>query len=198
VEAAISTSRPRVTGDREREIFLATLDLLGEAGYDKLTLDAVAARAKASKATLYRRWPSKSELVLDALGCLESAAPDLPDTGSLRADLLELGRPTGWLEPARADVLCGLMTALHRDGDLRVALGRRFLDPRNDKMRALLVRARDRGELRPDVDLDLICQVVPAMILYQLSTRTEGGLPPDHLVRLLDQVLLPAVVRRTS
>jgi AcrR family transcriptional regulator len=198
VEAAISTSRPRVTGDREREIFLATLDLLGEAGYDKLTLDAVAARAKASKATLYRRWPSKGELVLDALGCLESTAPDLPDTGSLRADLLELGRATGWLEPARAHVLCGLMTALHRDGDLRDALGRRFLDPRNDTMRALLVRARDRGELRPDVDLDLICQVVPAMILYQLSMRTEGVLPPDHLVRLLDQVLLPAVVRRTS
>src|SRR4051812_36234857 len=80
-------TRPRVEGDREQEILDATLDVLVDVGSDRLTMDAVAAAARASKATLYRRWSSKAVLVIDAL--LSQKAPQsVPDTGNLRDDLL--------------------------------------------------------------------------------------------------------------
>src|SRR6476661_7275970 len=80
-------SRPRVEGDREQEILDATLEVLADVGYDRLTMDAVAARAKASKATLYRRWNDKASLVVDALLVVKHTA-ETPDTGTLRGDLI--------------------------------------------------------------------------------------------------------------
>ena len=79
--------RPRVEGDREQEILDAALEVLGEVGYDRLTMDAVAQRAKASKATLYRRWNSKATLVVDGLA-RQKPLPPVPDTGDLRSDLI--------------------------------------------------------------------------------------------------------------
>src|SRR3978361_1917850 len=81
--------RPRVEGERESQILDATLALLAKVGYDRLTMDAVAAEAKAGKATLYRRWPTKSSLVVDAVLQSKQAlqAPEV-DTGSLREDLI--------------------------------------------------------------------------------------------------------------
>src|ERR1700712_1282335 len=78
---------------RDAEILQAALDVLAETGYDGMTIDMVAARAQAGKATLYRRWPSKAELVLDAVACMKQSDlhPDeLPDTGTLRGDLLSM------------------------------------------------------------------------------------------------------------
>src|SRR6187402_3084695 len=78
---------------RDPAILDAALDVLAEAGYDGMTVDMVAARAKAGKATLYRRWPSKSELVLDALACMKRVETDpekLPNTGTLRGDLIAM------------------------------------------------------------------------------------------------------------
>src|SRR4051812_13391113 len=93
-ETATATkhARPRIEGDREAEILAATLDLLATAGYDRLTMDAVAAAAKASKATLYRRWSTKAELVIDALQRTGDALHVAdPDTGHLRDDLVAVG-----------------------------------------------------------------------------------------------------------
>ena len=190
---ATAPARPRIEGDREQQIYRATLDLLVETGYDKLTLDAVAARARASKATLYRRWSSKCELVVDAVKGLHSTLAEPPDTGTLRGDLHELARCKGLLEPERADVLCGLSTAMYRDGELHDRLSALFMDPRHDHLRGLLERARDRGEVRPDLDLELLSQVIPAMILFQLNFRTPGEMPPDFALHVIDQILLPAV-----
>ena len=81
-------TRPRVAGERELEILEATLEVLAEVGYDLLTMDAVASRAKASKATLYRRWRGKPELVVAAI-MAHKGDTVAPDTGSLRGDLLE-------------------------------------------------------------------------------------------------------------
>lgn len=191
---ASASTRPRVEGSREQEIFRSTLQLLVETGYDKLTLDAVAARAKASKATLYRRWASKTDLVLDAVSCLQVAAPELPDTGTLRGDLVALAECKGLLEPERADVLCGLATAMYRDPELRQQLARRFVDPRENHLRILLQRARDRGQVRPDADLDLLGTVIPALVLFRLHFQSPGELPPDFVLSVIDQVLLPAVL----
>src|SRR3954468_4364669 len=81
---------------RDAEILDAAIDVLAETGYDGMTVDMVAARAKAGKATLYRRWPSKPDLVLDAVACLKRDDLNLaalPDTGSLRGDLVAMIRP---------------------------------------------------------------------------------------------------------
>ena len=75
--AAVAAARPRVEGDREQEILQATLDVLADVGYDRLTMDAVAHAAKASKATLYRRWSTKAALVIDAIARAEG-----PDQGA--------------------------------------------------------------------------------------------------------------------
>src|SRR5215467_12573472 len=85
--AAAAAARPRVEGDREQEILTAALEVLADVGYDRLTMDAVAQRAKASKATLYRRWNSKATLVVEALARTKGV-PVTPDTGALRSDLL--------------------------------------------------------------------------------------------------------------
>ena len=96
--AAITrTLRPRIEGEREAEILDAALELLASSGYDRLTMDAVASAAKASKATLYRRWDTKAELVVDALSRAKGAPQLEPiDTGSLRGDLIGRG-----LQPRR-------------------------------------------------------------------------------------------------
>src|SRR3954452_2336471 len=78
--------RPRLEGARAREVLETALQLLGEVGYDKLTLDEVAARARASKATLYRRWSSKADLVAEAMGAMHGEELR-PDTGNLHDDL---------------------------------------------------------------------------------------------------------------
>src|SRR3954470_22028186 len=80
-------SRPRIEGDREVEILDAAIEVLADVGYDRLTMDAVAQRAKASKATLYRRWTSKAKLVVEALA-QQKNTPEIPDTGDLRSDLV--------------------------------------------------------------------------------------------------------------
>ena len=96
---AAHASRPRVAGDREVEILEAAIDVLRESGYDRLTFDAVATAARASKATLYRRWPHKRDLVIDAVGLfIDCPAEQDPDTGSLRGDLLAQACADGGLD----------------------------------------------------------------------------------------------------
>src|SRR6476619_1461080 len=107
-------SRPRVEGDREQEILDATLEVLADVGYDRLTMDAVATRAKASKATLYRRWNGKVSLVIDALLSVKST-PDLPDTGTLRGDLIASFCGMGGLTDAQSVAnFSSVITAIHR------------------------------------------------------------------------------------
>ena len=82
------TGRPR-DADREDAILAATRALVAEIGYERLTIEAVAARARASKATIYRRWPGKAELVAEALRCRPQATRVMPDTGDLREDVVQ-------------------------------------------------------------------------------------------------------------
>ena len=100
-----AATRPRVEGDREAEILDATLEVLVDVGYDRLTMDAVALRAQASKATLYRRWNTKVRLVIDALLATKQA-PTVPDTGSLRGDLIELFCGIGGVDRRRGGRHC--------------------------------------------------------------------------------------------
>ena len=119
-------TRPRVEGPREAEIFSATMEVLADVGYDRLTMDAVAQRAKASKATLYRRWNGKVSLVIDALHHHhQHQTPAVPvDTGSLRGDLIESYCGSGGL----TGVAVCLADSLREGGVLRRLLIRSEVD----------------------------------------------------------------------
>src|SRR6478609_3280992 len=107
---------------RDPEILAATLDVLAETGYDGMTVDMVAARAKAGKATLYRRWPSKAELVIEAVACLKRNDLDeasIPDTGTLRGDLIAMIRPPSIQDADRKlRVMAGLASMISRSPEL--------------------------------------------------------------------------------
>src|SRR5256885_4422723 len=124
--------RPRVEGGREEEILDATVAVVAELGYDRLTMDAVATAAKASKATLYRRWTTKAELVVDAISRAKGCPmPEDVDTGSLRGDLISMScGEGGFTDEFLMSVIAGLLIVLHRDDELQKAFRERFLAPR--------------------------------------------------------------------
>lgn len=185
--------RPRVEGSREEEILDATVALVAEVGYDRLTMDAVATAAKASKATLYRRWTTKADLVVDAISRAKGCpVPGAIDTGSLRGDLVELSCDAGGFTDALPmSVIAGLLTALQRDGELRQAFHERFLAPRLAAVSAIYDRAIRRGEVGDDVDVELLMQVLPAVMIHHAFIL---GIEPDDafVARVIDHLIIPA------
>ncbi|HEY2305630.1 MAG TPA: TetR/AcrR family transcriptional regulator [Streptosporangiaceae bacterium] len=188
--------------DSSRDLVLrdAALALLAEVGYDRLTLDAVAARARAGKTTIYRRWRNKAELVVDALNSLKGV-PDIPDTGSLRRDLRALAESLTSAESRfGAQVTIGMVSALARDGELRRVFGEKFIAPRMAGFRTVFERAVARREMPGGHDLDLLARLFPALALQHLVT--SGELPGTQLAcQIMDEVVYPlatAPAARTS
>ena len=125
----MTPTRPRVEGDREDEILEAAVELLLELGYDRLTMDAVAKKAHASKATLYRRWESKPELVIDALSRAKKMPDPKPvDTGTLRGDLLGMFCGDHGMSNERASHVMGaVITAVSTDPEFARLFRERFI-----------------------------------------------------------------------
>lgn len=193
MDAAGVRQRPRVEGGREEEILDATVAVVAELGYDRLTMDAVATAAKASKATLYRRWSTKAELVVDAISRAKGCPmPEDVDTGSLRGDLISMScGDGGFTDELPMSVIAGLLTALHRDDDLQKAFRERFLAPRQAVTNKVYERAVQRGEIAPDVDVDLLSVTLPAVVIHHAYIL--GVEPTDELIlRVIDNVILPA------
>lgn len=180
---------------RDPEILEAAVEVLAETGYEGMTIDMVAARAKAGKATIYRRWPSKADLVLDAVACLKANELDpehLPDTGSLRGDLVSMIRPRTVEEAERKlRVMAGLFSLVSSSPELAEAVRTSIIEPRAAVNRLFLHRAIERGEVPADADVDLLAMVAPAMIAHrQLVERRP--IDADYLMALIDGVVLPA------
>jgi AcrR family transcriptional regulator len=120
-DAAVRAGRP-IDHTRDAAILAATRELICEVGYDRLTVEAVALRAHAGKATLYRRWPSKAALVLDAMRERHDDVAALPDTGELRSDLIEaLSLLATRLAETDCALVGGLMTAMRTDAELEAS-----------------------------------------------------------------------------
>ena len=191
--AAAPTSRPRVSGEREQELLEAAIDVLRDVGYDRLTFDAVAAAARASKATLYRRWPHKSDLVIDALALFIGCPADQdPDTGSLRGDLIAQACAVGGLDDeAVMQTWSALLPVIHREPEMARGIHERFIAPKLMAARAVSENARRRGEVGPDADLDTLVMILPAMSIHEtlLSGKRPG---PDRIADFVDTVVLPA------
>lgn len=189
-----ATSRPRVAGDREEEILEATLALLLEVGYDRLTLDAVAREARASKATLYRRWQGKPALVVDAMVRAKAAPHVEPhDTGSLRGDLMTTFCGShGLSQSDSTSMLAAVVTALQSDPEFAEEFRKAFIEPKVAVTREIYARAVERGEISSDHDLEIIAPALAGILMHRAFVL--GAVPDDATVeRVIDHVILPAV-----
>ena len=187
--------RPRVEGDRELEILDAALEVLADVGYDRLTMDAVATRAKASKATLYRRWNDKASLVVDALVAVKPSPVEPPDTGSLRGDLIASFCGMGGLTDEQGvATFASVLTAISKDETVATAFRRDVLTPKVALTRAIYDRARDRGEIGEHVEIDLLAPALAGIILHRFFILGEHP-TEDAIVRVIDQIILPAATR---
>jgi AcrR family transcriptional regulator len=187
-------TRPRVEGEREQEILGATLEVLAEVGYDLLTMDAVATRAKASKATLYRRWRGKPELVVSAVTYHHTSIATAPDTGTLRGDLLAAYCGNGGIDDPQAQaVLAAVVTAMGRDPEFAEIYRRDFIGPKIATSRSIYERARERGEVHPDVDLAILAPALAGIVLHRAFLLGDP-VTPELVGRVLDEVILPAAL----
>jgi len=182
---------------RECELLAVTLELLQEHGYDRLTLDAVAATARASKATLYRRWPTKAELVLAAfVEGTRHVAVD-PDTGTLRGDLLKLGEAICAHVSTHASTIRAVLVETSRSAELDAMMQEQFLDQRKALMAHVLARAVDRGEIEASAITEDLWDMLPGYLIYR-SVLTGRAPSARTIEELVDNVLLPSLTRHNA
>ena len=192
---APSRGRPR-DARRDEALRAATLAVLAEVGYRALTMDSVAKKANASKATIYRRSDTKLDLVIDSCTDLISRSIPQPDTGSLsgdlRAFLLAFARVLSGPAGKAAQALVG---ELPHEPELAEAFRRGFLRTQRDVLRSVLDRAAARGELAGDAPKALVVELAGAALTHRLMLTGEP-LDAPFVDRLVDQVLMVVLTRR--
>jgi AcrR family transcriptional regulator len=183
-----SLGRPR-DERADRAIVTATLELMAEDGVRDLRMDDVAARARVGKATIYRRYRSKDELVTAAVAALVSEI-EVPDTGSTRVDLLGLmrGAVDVYKGSAEAAAMPSLVDAMSRDAELARAVREGFLAGRRDALRAVLERGVERGDLRAGLDFELALDVLGGPLFYRLLV-TGGPIDRDLAEGVVELIL---------
>jgi len=187
-DTAVRRGRPRSVGVDEA-LLDATLVLAGEVGISGMSMDELAQRAGVSKATIYRRWPSKEALVLDAFA--HAIKPfDSVDTGSLRGDLdVYLGELRHRLQSGlTSDVLPDLISASVRDVGLRRSLDE-WVHHRRQPLLTILGRAVQRGELASDTDIDVLIDAIVGAFMYR-RLLSHAAVDDDFVGRLLRVVAL--------
>ena len=192
--AAPKIGRP-MDATRDTDILDAALDILAEEGYERMTIDMVAARAKAGKATLYRRWPSKTELVIDAVACMKNSTIDygnLPDTGTLRGDLVALIKPMSINDSEKKlKVMAGLVSLIARNPELADVVRQVIVLPRLELNLFIMRRAVERGEVPADTDIHTLASVSTSMVSYR-TLMLQQPVDREFLINIIDAVILPA------
>lgn len=168
----------------------AVLDELAETGYGRLSMEAVARRAGVGKSALYRRWPSKQEMVMAVLSDFSLELAVVSDTGSLRGDLdIVLRALLDWLtHPRFSRILPDLAAEGVRNADVAEAVRAAIGDPRRALGAGVLQRAIDRGELPADTDFEMALDLIAAPVYWRLSVR-RAPVEPGYLDHLADLVL---------
>ena len=183
-----STPDPARRNERSRRAILAAaIALIGELGYERVSIEAIAKRAGVGKQTIYRWWPSKGAVALEALDDSLATVVDFPDTGDLVEDLRTqmkgVTQLLGSTEVGR--VYQGLIAAAQSDPDLSRAHLEQVIEPANVACRARLARAAERGELRPDADRQAMIDLLWGAIYYRLLLHTRP-LEPEQIDAALD------------
>jgi len=189
--ATRSPGRPR-SEKAERSIIDAVLHLVAEHGFDALSVEGVAAEAGVGKGTIYRRWPNKEAMIVDVLASISEELPQTPADQTVRAGLVNLvdtiristqDSPAGRLMPR-------VMASVSQYPEVMAAYRHRVVEPRSQRLRELLVRGKENGELKPDLDIDLAVTLLVGPILYVSMMRSQ----PQHLDHATSQRLVDGVL----
>ncbi|WP_329580085.1 TetR/AcrR family transcriptional regulator [Kitasatospora sp. NBC_01250] len=179
----------------EQAIFEAALEQLTSGGYARLTMEGVAGAAQTGKAALYRRWPSKLELALDALGSTLPPLTDVPDLGSVRAELRQLiGTFQVAMDSPAGSAMRALMAEVDHGGGglLKDFVMARLVGPARRAGLEVLRRGERRGEVRSGAVNEMVADVWPAMLLYRTKFGAES-VDAEFCDHLLEDVLLPLI-----
>ncbi len=185
-------ARSRLTSERERSLYDAVLELLVESGYEALTMDSVAQRAHSSKATIYRQWSGKPGLVAAAIRSMKEHHV-VPDTGTLRGDLLAVAKTIGQVAETNAQLFAAVGHAIRSDPQLAGAMRECMFKPNDEVFGAILERAVERAEIASD---NPAVRYVPGLFLQAIVSRPvlEGrSVDSRHLTDLVDSLILPAL-----
>jgi AcrR family transcriptional regulator len=194
-----AAARPSVVSLRrrgpvlERAILDAALEQLSTVGWNGLTMEGVAAGAQTGKAAVYRRWPSKEDLVAEALRAALPPVGEAPDCGSIREDLYQLGRR---LRDAMLSTPgTALLSVLHEcdssaSGRFQAVIFQGVIQPSTELFRKVVSRGVERGDVRSDATSELVLDVIPAMMMYR--SKVCGSEWPDaYIAELIDQIMVP-------
>ncbi|MFI6054359.1 TetR/AcrR family transcriptional regulator [Streptomyces violascens] len=186
---------PRRRGEElESAILRATLDELAEVGYSALTMERVAVRARTGKAAVYRRWPSRAQLVLDACKLGKISEVDLPDTGGVRGDALVLLRQmAATMSSPLGGIMRGLLGEMTRDPELAELIRERIHTIRPLAVHVILERAVERGEVEPWVLTSRRATVATDLLRNQFLLF---GAPVEDevIVDIVDDIYLPLIL----
>lgn len=182
--------RPR-SADADRVIVEATLEMLADEGYHALSVEAVAARAGVGKATIYRRWPGKRELVVDALAALNAALPDLPPPGPTRARAQVLMEHVCRKDPGSLSgrIMPRMLAYRTSHPELFEAYVRRVIEPRRERMRTVLREGIEHGDVRPGLDVELAALALTSPLVMMAM----GQAVPEGTVERLAEIVWPGI-----
>lgn len=184
--------RPRSEHARQA-ILRAAFELVRDRGFAALTIEGIAARAGVAKTTIYRHWPSKAAVVMDALLTEADPRTPFPDTGSVREDLRRQLHGVVKLlgDPADGAVYVALLAECQHDAALAAAMRDRFIAARRAQAAAVIERGIDRGELREDLNVDVALDAIYGALYYRLLVR-HAPVFTDYVDEIID-LALPSV-----
>lgn len=189
---AACIGRPR---DRSRDTAIekAAIELLGEVGYEHITIEAVALRAHVSKATIYRRWKNKAELMTAAVNHYAFCKSPTINTGSLRGDLIEIiTEKVKAMKSEDGQFIRGLMTAARTDGDLAAVLTSSLAEYASTAHASIFERARARGEITNSAQTEIVLELVPAVISFRIF-MSHQSVNRKFIEHFVDDVIIPTI-----
>jgi AcrR family transcriptional regulator len=193
---ALDRPRRRRGAELEAAIAGAVEAIVLDDGPDGVTMEAVAARAGTSKPVLYRRWPDRSALLRDVLLRRATQAIPAEDTGSYRTDMLAVLR--GWaavLTGPGSRMIQAVVVSMAQDPDFAAAFRDGVIAWRKQEMAALLARGVERGDVRPDVPVE-IARELGQSVLWHRFLITGDPITDEVVVQVVDEVLVPFVSPR--
>jgi AcrR family transcriptional regulator len=203
-EAAIGAPQRKRGAALEDAIHRATLEELTEVGYSAFSVEGVAARARTGKASIYRRWATKQELVMDALLAVLPTPEEcgiqavLDDSVTTVQALHNVARAIGAVITSPAgDAMRSIKCEAASDPELAELIDQRFQAPRRAAMLELLRRGVERGEVRPEAATQVVADVLPAVLMHRVIMQREQ-LGEREIKQIIEQVLIPLIEVRLA